>query len=126
MRIQAFCAAATLAFGLVAASPGSGQAADATLTWSFQSNHPNRVQLEFYSQHRNAAWPGNGHVFLLGDYQRHRFTLSCWSGEKICYGAWVDGDANQYWGVGIDQSSYCQDCCVICQNGDAGTRTLNP
>ena len=106
MRIQAFCAAATLAFVLVAASPGSGQAADATLTWSFQSNHPNRVQLEFYSQHRNAAWPGNGHVFLLGDS--------------------VDGDANQYWGVGIDQSSYCQDCCVICQNGDAGTRTLNP
>ena len=29
-----------------------------TLTWTFTSNHPNQVQLSFYSQDRNAAWPG--------------------------------------------------------------------
>ena len=126
MRIQAFFAATTLAFGLVAASPGTGWAEDATLRWSFRSNHPNRVQLEFYSQHRDAAWPGNGRAFVLDDYGVHTFNLNCWQGEKICYGAWVDGNASTYWGVGLDDSEGCYNCCVVCRNGNAGTQNLNP
>jgi hypothetical protein len=99
MRARAFIAVAILAFGFVAAISGPGRAEDSTLTWSFRNNHPNRVQLEFYSQHRNASWPGGGRAYVLNDYDRHTFNLNCWRGEKICYGAWVDGNANEYWGL---------------------------
>jgi hypothetical protein len=126
MRTRAFLAVALLAFGFVAAIPGQVWAEDSTMSWSFRSNHPNVVQLEFYSQHRNAAWPGAGRAYVLDDYGVQTFNLNCWQGEKICYGAWVDGDANEYWGVGIDDSQDCYDCCVTCQNGYAGTRNLNP
>jgi hypothetical protein len=126
MRIRSFSAAALLAFAFVAAAPASAWAEDATLTWSFRNNHPNTVQLEFYSQHRDAAWPGGGRAWVLDDYDSHTFRLNCWDGEKICYGAWVDGNASEYWGVGINDSESCDNCCVTCQNAHAGTLNLNP
>jgi hypothetical protein len=88
MRKQALSAAAILVFGFVAATPELGRAEDSTVSWSFRNNHPNSVQLEFYSQDRNAAWPGGGRAYVLRDYDIHTFNLNCWFGEKICYGAW--------------------------------------
>lgn len=126
MRDRTFFAAVVLAFGFVATSPGIGLAEQATLTWSFRNNHQNRVQLEFYSQDRNSAWPGDGQAYVLDDYAVHTFRLNCVAGEKICYGAWIDGDSNTYWGVGIDDQYGCSDCCVTCDNADAGTRNLDP
>jgi hypothetical protein len=125
MRIRSLSGAALLAFAFAAAVPGSASAENATLTWSFRSYHPNTVQLEFYSQHRDAAWPGGGRAYVLDDYDIHTFRLNCWDGEQICYGAWVDGNS-EYWGVGIDDREGCDNCCVICQNADFGTRNLNP
>lgn len=126
MRKQALSAAAILVFGFVAATPELGRAEDSTVSWSFRNNHPNSVQLEFYSQDRNAAWPGDGRAYVLRDYDIHTFNLNCWFGEKICYGAWVDGNASEYWGAGLDGSQSCANCCITCQNGHMGTHNLNP
>ncbi len=43
---------------VAAASLLTTQASAAELVWRIQSEHPNRVSLEFYSQDRNRAWPG--------------------------------------------------------------------
>ena len=87
------------------------------LSFNIQSNHENIVDLEFYSQDRNVAWPGDGQVYIIDDYQIHTYSLSCHSGETICYGAWLRNDNTQYWGVGYNNTQYCEQCCYIC-NGD--------
>lgn len=100
---------------LVGAMALSATAAQAdNLVWSIQSDHPNVVSLEFYSQDYDRAWPGGGDVYILDDWNPQSYNLQCSTGELICYGAWVRGDANTYWGVGIDNSQYCSDCCYYC------------
>ena len=94
--------------GVMAMVAGKAQADN--LVWSIKSDHPNVVSLEFY----NRAWPGGGEVYILDDWDPKSFNLQCSSGELICYGAWVRGDSNTYWGVGIDNSQYCSDCCYYC------------
>ncbi len=97
-----------------------------TLLMSVESRHPNVVSLEFYSQDYNRAWPGNGKVYILDDSQTHSYNLECSTGEKICYGAWVRGDSDTYWGVGMNNSQYCEDCCYTCGGGSTPTRVLYP
>lgn len=77
------------------------------------------IQFEFTddSNHR-VAWPGGDQAYSLPPHERAEKSLNCWRGQKICYGAWVKGDDNQYWGAGNDNSQHCDDCCFRCV-GDA-------
>jgi hypothetical protein len=95
------------------------------INWTIRSEHPNVVSLEFYSQEANRAWPGDGEVYMLDDSDNHSFNLQCSSGEQICYGAWVRGNSDTYWGVGLNNSNRCTDCCYTCGRGDTGLRILN-
>lgn len=99
----------------------------AEVTFSVQSLHPNRVQLEFYSvTNRRRAWPGNGKVYSLRDSLEHHFKLECKRGEKICYGAWVDGNPDAYWGAGYNGQHGCSSCCTTCNGGITEDYVLNP
>jgi hypothetical protein len=96
------------------------------VTFRIQSKHPNKVQVTYYSQTRRGhAWPGGSQAYSLNDYSVHNHTLNCTPGEKICYGAWVTGSGNKYWGVGPNNRYGCTACCVTCGSGTA-TYTLNP
>lgn len=97
-----------------------------SLTISVQSYHPNIVSLEFYSQKLNRAWPGDGDVYLLKDSEVHKYHLECSSGENICYGAWVRGDNDTYWGVGLNDRYGCTSCCFTCGTGNTRVQVLNP
>lgn len=95
------------------------------LTYHVRSNYPFRVQIEFYSEtDRSRAWPGSGRAYDLNTYARQSIRLNCWTGEKICYGAWVTGDDSRYWGAGNNNSRHCPDCCSYCGHGDVNL-TLN-
>ncbi|MDE4133983.1 hypothetical protein PXK00_12740 [Phaeobacter sp. QD34_3] len=96
-----------------------------SLRWTIRSDYPHIVSLEFYSQDYNRAWPGNGKVYILDDYNPQEYVLSCETGETICYGAWVRGNETQYWGVGLNNSQRCNDCCYTCGYGDTDLRILN-
>lgn len=96
-----------------------------TLTWTFTSKHPNVVQLSFFSQDRNVAWPGGGNAYDIADWEPHTYTLTCRTGERICYGAWVKG-ASDYWGSGYNDEFGCSNCCRTCATADAGHTILNP
>lgn len=87
------------------------------------NSHPFAVELELYSQDRDHVWPGNGQVYLLNDGEEKLVPISCNQGENICYGAWVSGDANTYWGVGPDNSQDCPDCCYVCDGST--TESIN-
>jgi hypothetical protein len=99
------------------------------MEWTITSDFDYQVQIEFYSQSRNVAWPGNGRAYPLNDYQPHSFTLNCISGEKICYGAWpTGGDTHgryrNYWGVGANNQHGCDHCCGICGVDDPDMRLV--
>lgn len=96
------------------------------LVWTFRSDHPNVVSLEFYSQTRSHVWPGNGKVYILDDSEEHTYSLNCRTGEKICYGAWVRNRSSQYWGVGYNGEEGCTGCCYTCGGGATKVFVLNP
>lgn len=101
------------------------EASAAEMLWRVRSNYKYRVQISFYSQNRRVEWPGNGKVWGLNDDDVHEFNLSCRSGEKICFGAWVTGNSTKYWGVGADNKHGCRSCCFTCGEGDPQTQILN-
>jgi hypothetical protein len=95
----------------------------ADVTFTMQNNHPNAVEVELYSQARNHVWPGDGQVYVLDDGEAKEMALSCEEGESICYGAWIQGDRDTYWGVGPGNKQACDDCCYTCAGGS--TETIN-
>ncbi len=97
-----------------------------SLTWQIRSEHPNAVAVEFYSQERNYSWPGGSKVYIIKDWDTHTYRLSCHSGEKICYGAWVRGRKSTYWGVGQNNRNRCTTCCYTCGGGTTNIKVLNP
>lgn len=111
-----------LGLGLAVAAPPA--AAAETMTWTMRSSYDSRVQVEFYSHERKAAWPGNGRAYPLNDSKPHVFKLNCQRGEKICYGAWPTAGGSTYWGVGAKDKHTCKTCCAVC-GLDNPTKTLS-
>jgi hypothetical protein len=124
LRLANLRSAVAVAVATACLAPVGASFADAAdVTFVMRNSHQFRVQVELYSQTRNHVWPGNNKVYILDDSETKRIPLSCESGEQICYGAWVDGDATTYWGVGPNNKENCEDCCYICQGGN--TETIN-
>ncbi len=96
------------------------------LIWHVKSNYRYRVQISFYSQTYHREWPGDGQAWGLNDDDVHEYNLRCRTGEKICFGAWVTGNASTYWGVGADNRYSCDACCYICGAGETRQQDLNP
>ncbi|WP_436012551.1 hypothetical protein [Rhizobium sp. LjRoot254] len=121
MKFRTFAtAAAVMLAGLI--SVQSALAAEVTFT--MRNNHPNALEVELYSQDRNHVWPGGGEVYVLDDGDAKSMALSCNEGEKICYGAWIKGDQETYWGVGPSNAQTCTDCCYTCTGGSTETIDL--
>ncbi|MFY8114552.1 MAG: hypothetical protein ACOVOC_10070 [Rhabdaerophilum sp.] len=98
-------------FGLVQAASAQ------SMTWRIRAFDKHAVDIAFYSQNRKHEWPGGGQVWVIRDYDVKTYKISCVSGEKICYGAWVRGSSKEYWGVGKDGRNRCKSCCYSCQDG---------
>jgi hypothetical protein len=109
---------------LVAGLGATASASAADVTFMMRNNHPNAVEVELYSQDRDHVWPGNGEIYSLDDGETKQMPLSCEEGERICYGAWVAGDRDTYWGVGPGNTQACDDCCYTCTGGNTETIDL--
>jgi hypothetical protein len=112
--------------GVTGPSAGTTVAKADELTFKVRSNYRYKVQIEFYSQDRNHAWPGGDRAYPINDDEVHNYSLNCRSGEKICYGAWVTGNDSKYWGVGANNKHGCKGCCYTCGRGDTPIINLNP
>jgi len=99
-----------------AAQPGGGGGGGsaASMVWTVKSMYQYKVQIAFYARERNHEWPGNGQAWDLNDYNNHTYTLNCRRGEKVCFGAWVTGNASKFWGVGFGGKQGCPSCCFVC------------
>lgn len=107
-----------LALGVALLMPVATMAAAEEITFKINNDYNKDIQIEFYSQDRNHAWPGGNQAYNLNSGDSNSYRLSCRSGEKICYGAWVKGDARTYWGVGLNGKYSCDACCQVCGDGD--------
>ncbi|KAB1089159.1 hypothetical protein F4V91_24125 [Neorhizobium galegae] len=96
----------------------AGQALSADVSFVMRNEHPNAVEVELYSQDRKHVWPGGNQVYYLDDGESKQIHLSCQQGENICYGAWVSGDKQTYWGTGPNNKEACEDCCYVCSGGE--------
>lgn len=103
---------------------GAAEAGD--VTFMIRNGHPNAMRVELYSQSRDHVWPGGGQDYYLDDGETKSIPLSCEDGESICYGAWVDGDEDTYWGVGPGNKERCDDCCYTCTGGETEEIELTP
>lgn len=121
IRLRAL-AASLFAVSALVAAPGF---ADET-TFIMQNDHPNALRVELYSQDRDHVWPGDGQDYYLSDGEVKTMPLECDAGENICYGAWIDGDENTYWGVGPGNKQDCETCCFTCEGGETEQITLVP
>ncbi len=129
MRARPFLIAMMFALGSVPLFPGLEWAQQTTsqyvvMTWSFKATPPNIVYLQLYGPESKNVWPAPDKYYKLDGSKAHKTKIRCSLGEKICYGAWTDGDTS--WGVGKGNKSVCKGCCVACSKGDNGTETLKP
>jgi hypothetical protein len=106
-------------------APGCTIAQSQSLTWKFQNLDSMAVDIQFYSEDRKQAWPDNRTPYSIEDRGMHSYTISCTTGEKICYGAWVRGNASTYWGKGNNDKQRCTDCCYTCNGSTTPTRKLS-
>ena len=85
-----------------------------TMTWLVQKNVPSNAQIAFFSQTgAGRRWPAGG-AYDLQSSQINTITLACEPHEKICYGAWVEGNSSASWGAGLDGRGGCPNCCGTC------------
>jgi hypothetical protein len=125
-RRAASSACAAVLLGLAALAGSAGVAGADDVTFIMNNGHPNAVRVELYSQDRNHVWPGGGEDYYLDDGETKEMSLACEAGETICYGAWIDGDEDTYWGVGPRDRQSCDDCCYVCEGGETEEINLVP
>jgi hypothetical protein len=75
------------------------------------------TQWRLWSMDRDWAWPSGTSTFsTFGlDVEIHE-TIECFEGETVCVGAQAD---DRTWGVGLDGTAVCTDCCMPCAQGMA-------
>ena len=89
-------------------------AAAADMTFFMKNGMPYGVAVELYSRNRFHRWPGGDEVYLLERGEKKSATVQCEAGERICWGAWRNGDDGTAFGVGPDDTRDCPSCCRIC------------
>jgi hypothetical protein len=96
-----------------------------SMTWAITDGCPNgeEIRYRFFTESEDWQWPGPGQYFVTNRYnETYRSTITCRSGDKICYGAWQPG-RNNYWGVGEFGDGVCEGCCARC-DGEVHIRRL--
>jgi hypothetical protein len=101
-----------------------GAACAADMGYVLQNEHSRSVAIELHSADR--TWPGGDQVYLLDPGEIKAVKISCTPGERICYGAWINGDDRIAFGVGPDNDRTCHNCCSICVGHTMETIDLTP
>lgn len=70
------------------------------------------VRWRLWSLDRDWAWPGPETTFVSEGMGRpNHEEVECLQGEQICWGAQAGA---RIWGVGVDGTGACDDCCYRC------------
>ena len=96
-----------------------------SVKFKLESKDPSVLLVQFCSEtYEGYYWPGPAEAWVLEDWDRHNFELSCVPGEKVCFGAFSAWGGTQYWGSGELCREACEACCTVC--GDSLKTDLMP
>lgn len=100
-----------------ACQAGTCKTTATVLNWTVSNGCRNGedIEVRFFAVDRGLAWPGGDQVYISKQGSMFTQALSCVPNEKICLGAWQPG-SGLLWGVGIDRTEGCTDCCRTCAN----------
>jgi hypothetical protein len=108
----------------VAASSAAG-ARDLLFRFRNMSGTPLQVQL--YADGRKNVWPSANMTWVLPPDRRiYVNPISCQRGESICFGAWINGRTDFYWGTGKNKQNHCVRCCYRCTGRQTEIIVFNP
>lgn len=97
------------------------------LVFHFRNISGSPLQYQLYAQERGNIWPGTTQVYTIPPSGKvFDAPISCQQGEHVCFGAWVEGRGDFYWGVGKNSQQSCSDCCFICKGTSTTLITFNP
>jgi|GEM_PF-4009661 len=95
--------------------------AKGTINWTLTDacNDGYLIRLRFHEvlngQRTNWLWPGGTQYYQLSGTQSYR--LTCSVGTQVCYGAENGDNSGSTWGIGLDGTQSCEDCCYTCETG---------
>lgn len=104
--------------------PPPPPATTATITFNITDGCNNGISIDykFYDVTANLVWPSaSSHYFTSAFDATYTHNLQCTTNDKVCYGA---RSVNTYWGLDVDGSKSCSDCCIFCTEGNSLSRRL--
>lgn len=86
------------------------------MTWSLSDgcSDGRGLHVRLFDKTNNLLWPNQSQVYVAQTGGSVDVTISCRTGARICYGAETNPSSTSYWGVGIDGTRGCDNCCVTC------------
>jgi hypothetical protein len=112
--------AAVLCLGALTTAPAQAD----SMTWQLRSYSRYTVDVKLFSQNRRNVWPSASSSWQIRDYGVHKFAIRCVAGERICFGAAIEGSGSSVWGQGLSGKRACENCCYRCEDG-AVTKVIN-
>ncbi|MBF0171542.1 MAG: hypothetical protein HQK87_10735 [Nitrospinae bacterium] len=101
-------------------SKGGDTGVDTTMTWRIvdQCDDGVAVNYRFYDVDNNLEWPDRPAYYTAAEANKTYLTsFTCPKDGKVCLGA-TDADRKWSWGVGLEGTHDCIDCCFFCDSTD--------
>jgi hypothetical protein len=85
------------------------------MTWSMtdECNDGLPIDMRLFDVNAKLVWPAPPQYYILSPGQSYNDVITCNTGNKICIGM---RQGSSYWGVDLDDSKSCTDCCAFCGN----------
>jgi hypothetical protein len=98
-----------------------------TLSWTFANQCFNGENIEFkiFDTADRLVWPAPPLVYVSSQGATNTDSFLCTTGSRLCFG----GDQPVHhlsWGIGINGTGGCTNCCYICSNASASTTLTCP
>ena len=84
------------------------------MTLAYENACAGPIDLKFFDRTDGTVWPDASSSYEVASQQRRSFDLNCRAQAQVCYGATERANTSHYWGVGLDNTQTCSDCCVSC------------
>jgi hypothetical protein len=95
-----------------------------TMNWTFYDycNDGQEVDFRLFDFNAGRYYPSFSTVYSIVPLQSSSTSILCSTGDKICFGGRQPGGST-HWGVDLDGSQSCTNCCYTCGAGDG---SFNP
>jgi hypothetical protein len=92
-----------------ACTPGG----NATFTWTITDGCIDGlgIYVRFFDETNNLVFPNSSQAYVINSGRTSTIRLSAKRGAKICYGAEPFDRDGTYWGVSLDNTEGCTNCC---------------